>query len=948
MIIFNKNSIHILKKSPIKLLLLTAAALIVNCKIIYGQVNVDFEFSPNNSCSGTEISFTNLTTGSGNINYLWEFGDGNTSTQTNPTHTYNAPAGNGSQNYSVRLTATQGQEDYTVTKSVSVLRPPDTSLTDPDNWPAFSKCTGDGDFELTIVNSSISNNSEYHIDWGDGSAPFITNEFSTVSHIYSDQGLYELSFTVTGENGCIENEVYEVLYGSNPAIGVTGPEGSVGCAPISLTYEITGVDGNIGTEYIFFFDDGTDEYIFTQEDVPSAITHEFTEASCGGSDDYFTLVARAENQCGYQQITVEPISIDQEPQAVIFANDTVCVNDPITFHNHSEPPCGGNPNLTTFIWFIDGNEYDVGSSTASQTYTFDTPGVHTVSLRATNSTVSHCNGGVNQVYFDIIVVDSEEPAPPEISGPSSVCQGEQGITLTATEVDYADEYIWNLPDGMEIISGDGTNTIVVNFSETIDTGEIEITVTGANFCNEGEASEVFEIIVEPLPENPGSINGLPTICQGQEVTLRYEVDPINYADTYHWQVPANSQIVSDPDHFFIDVLFPENAESGAITVYGENSCGFGPESVRNVVVAPIPDDAGEIFGPDELCSGENATYQAEPIAYAENYIWLLEDEIISFGSSDTVFVLFDEPGVFEISVFAENACGEGGPAIKEVLVHPGPEPNLAPVDHCFGQAAIFTDPEAIPDENIDTWFWDFGDGYSSTLPEPTHTYSNIGEFLITLEVTSYDGCTAFTTDTIVVHDIPISRFRAQPDTVFVGQEVQFIDESFLLHDSLLHADAWFYDFGDTTYSHSQHPFKSYSYPGTFNVMQEVNIEIEELEEGCPDRSFLDVVVVIDVFMPNAFTPGGGGAGGGDDVLTFGPILGGDWIIPGDDMDVKFELAVFNRWGERVFYEVSFEPRWDGTIRGGPNAPQGIYVWRLLYRDAQGKQVVHTGNVMLLR
>jgi len=312
-----------------------------------------------------------------------------------------------------------------------------------------------------------------------------------------------------------------------------------------------------------------------------------------------------------------------------------------------------------------------------------------------------------------------------------------------------------------------------------------------------------------------------------------------------------------------------------------------------------------------------------------------------------------EPGDHTVRVLGANDCGEGEPDEHIIKVNPIPEPDFNPQDHCFGQIALFRSDNEH-DDNVESMYWTFGDGYSSTRIDPVHVYDSIGEFEVILEVISKDGCKAIISDTIKVYDIPVSRFFANPDTVFIGQPVQFIDDAYLLHDTLQEASDWFYDFDfsgnpDEFTSREQHPYHVYNNIGTYTVMQEVNIPHENEFEGCPDYSFVEVVVVMDFFMPNAFAPGGGGGGGGDGVIFFGPIIGGDGFLPDDEgFEIELEFSVFNRWGERVYYEKSTNPRWNGTIRGGPIAPQGVYVWRVMYRDGQGKTHARTGNVMLLK
>ncbi|HEX8015910.1 MAG TPA: PKD domain-containing protein, partial [Flavobacterium sp.] len=66
---------------------------------------VDFSFTNDGACSGTPVTFTPIVAGSTPFSYKWDFGDGKTSTEMNPSHSFTA-VGCGTQNFNVKLTVT--------------------------------------------------------------------------------------------------------------------------------------------------------------------------------------------------------------------------------------------------------------------------------------------------------------------------------------------------------------------------------------------------------------------------------------------------------------------------------------------------------------------------------------------------------------------------------------------------------------------------------------------------------------------------------------------------------------------------------------------------------------------------------------------------------------------------------------------------------------------------
>ena len=93
----------------------------------------------------------------------------------------------------------------------------------------------------------------------------------------------------------------------------------------------------------------------------------------------------------------------------------------------------------------------------------------------------------------------------------------------------------------------------------------------------------------------------------------------------------------------------------------------------------------------------------------------------------------------------------------------------------------------------------------------------------------------------------------------------------------------------------------------------------------------------DLYIPNAFTPNS------DDVNDSFRIYNVN--------SVYYQLTVYNRWGERVFFSNDPHHAWDGNYEG-IKSPEGVYKWTLVYRlnTSEGipPQKIISGNVMLLR
>ena len=108
--------------------------------------------------------------------------------------------------------------------------------------------------------------------------------------------------------------------------------------------------------------------------------------------------------------------------------------------------------------------------------------------------------------------------------------------------------------------------------------------------------------------------------------------------------------------------------------------------------------------------------------------------------------------------------------------------------------------------NATSYSWDFGDGQTSTVAAPSHSYASKGTYTVTLTATNAYGQTSKTTQ-ISIAAKPITNFSASPVN---GLTVQFSDLS--LEDPT----SWSWDFGENEHT-LQNPVHSYQQPGTYNV-----------------------------------------------------------------------------------------------------------------------------------
>jgi PKD repeat protein len=118
--------------------------------------------------------------------------------------------------------------------------------------------------------------------------------------------------------------------------------------------------------------------------------------------------------------------------------------------------------------------------------------------------------------------------------------------------------------------------------------------------------------------------------------------------------------------------------------------------------------------------------------------------------------------------------------------------------------------------NPTSWFWDFGNGATSTLKNPSTTYFNEGVYAIKLTVTNASGSNTLTrSGMITIYGKPIAAFKVSDSTGCFPVRSQFTDLSAASTGTV--NTAWFWDFGDGTQSTLQNPLHVYTSSGNFGT-----------------------------------------------------------------------------------------------------------------------------------
>jgi gliding motility-associated-like protein len=170
---------------------------------------------------------------------------------------------------------------------------------------------------------------------------------------------------------------------------------------------------------------------------------------------------------------------------------------------------------------------------------------------------------------------------------------------------------------------------------------------------------------------------------------------------------------------------------------------------------------------------------------------------------------------------------------------------------------------------------------------------------------------------------------------FNYQFVPCVDNCFQMQDLSVNALDWSWNFGDGKTSTEEIPCHFYTDSSTYSVSLTINQGTNCASTSTQEIPFLAPDNTTDVFIPNAFSPNGDGK---NDRLRF--YRRNNYCLEG------FHIAIYDRWGEKVFETTNISDSWDGTRKGEP-LNDGVFVYYCSL-STHGEQRELKGNISLLR
>jgi PKD repeat protein len=475
---------------------------------------------------------------------------------------------------------------------------------------------------------------------------------------------------------------------------------------------------------------------------------------------------------------------------------------------------------------------------------FDTPGyAHDVHVFGNHSYVADGSEGLQ-------VIDVSDPASPFLVGSCSTPGSAMGVYISG---DYA--YVADNGAGLQVI--DVSNPASPTIVGSCDTpGYPQDVYVSGDYAYVADHRSGLQVIDVSNPANPSIVGSCDTPDRAWSVyvsgdyayvtvyrsglqvidvsdpaspTIVGSFDTLGYAHGIH--VSGNHAYLAADGLQIIDVSNPASptivgsCRSPAYGVYVSGNHAYVACRSNGLQVIDVSNPARPtVVGSCGTASYADGVYVSGGHAYVAAYraglqvvsgfvpctetTWLTETEITATVPAGFV------PGTYNLHV--TNPNGLKGTMYGAFMVTDYPIPvttdfRANPNNGTSPLLVQFTDEST---GTISSWFWDFGDGGTSTVQHPSYTYNNAGDFTVTLTVTGPGGeDTEIKTDYIHVTEPEptVADFTADMTSGTAPLTVQFTDQS------TGEIESWSWSFGDGGNSQDQHPLYTYNAAGDYTV-----------------------------------------------------------------------------------------------------------------------------------
>lgn len=478
-----------------------------------------------------------------------------------------------------------------------------------------------------------------------------------------------------------------------------------------------------------------------------------------------------------------PVVVDIGP-----ATRDVCAGATVTFD-------AGNVG-STYVW-----------STSATTQKLEVAGAGTYSVRVTNA--RGCEG------TDAVVVTGR-PTPTAAFTTNVACPGTgMNFTNASTVASGALTYAWDFADPA---SGTDVST---------DQHPTYNYATAGNYTVRFIARTAFQcadtllkaVTVFPQPVADFTFT---TACLGQSTVFTNASTIASGGMTYAWDFDdGTTSTLKDPQRQFASLA------SYDVKLTARSNANCIHEITKAVTLSRTPVAA---FTVTEACVGNSVSLVNQSSLTgggAMTYAWDLGDATNS--SATTPAKSYAAAGTYTIALTATGS-GCSNTTTHVTTIHANPVALFSAADQCQDKSVTFVN-SSLAGEGTVTYAWNFADGNTSTLKDPSHAYAAPGAYSVSLKATNSAGCVDTENASVDVFPVPMAGFTFS--NACEEQTVSLNNTSTVLSGTLSYA----WNISDGTSATTQHVQKAFATAGTYDVSL-----VATSDQGCSAKK--DAVLTI--------------------------------------------------------------------------------------------------------
>lgn len=720
--------------------------------------------TPATACVNSPVSFTNTSSPSPK-SAAWQFGDGATSANQSPLHSY-AAAGS----YQVKLVVGFGACQDSAVQNIVVSGKPITAFTVS---PPSSACTSTASVQFTNQTTGASG---FKWLFGDGTTSGDVNP----SHTYTRKGYYTVTLISFNGNGCSDTLVQtNAVHIGPPYISGISNLPYTHCAPGTVSMNAVTDGSQAITSYLWNFGDGT-------TGTDAAPSHTYTTA---GSYNV-SVILQTSSGCSDTFSLQKAVTLLPSPDAAFSANPlALCGKKPITFTDAST----GEKAVVNWLWnFGDGST----SAVKNPVHSYADTGYFSVTLIVGNGQCFDTLPKLQYIHID----------GPIAKYTTLFDCGSKYVRSFKDQSIAADSWFWKFGDGNTSTEQNPTHTYAA-------TGDYSVTLIVTN----ATCTDSLTTLVHVVNEQP-TFTYTPTntaLCRNQRITFAATSYNAAAVQAFNWNFGdgQSSGFINSPGSYH------------GYSTAGNYTVTLQVKDINQCITTATQTLPLQVYGPKAAFTNDKGTCLQKGLVHFTDqsttdgthpitaYTWNFGDgNTQNFTSGPAFDHSYQQAGNFAVKLVVTDSYGCSDSLTKQqavIITDPKAAFALSDSIRCPRNSINFTNQSTGSPVSY-TWY--FGDGTQSTQATPQHNYADTGHYTVALKVTDMFGCTDSVSKPAVVAIAYVRASFNEPDTFINCPPLVVTPQNTSSNASVL---SW--NFGDGVTSTAATPQHVYTMGGIYTL-----------------------------------------------------------------------------------------------------------------------------------